>query len=141
MFVSLKLGDISGSGPLILLLLTEEITCQSTGDNRNNPPHSPRSDDLSQASLGRGGVVLDGRHHLNLSFASVLIRFVKVRVRVVSVHNIVYRTVNVPLLRDVVQSQHRELTDLKDFFWFPSIEDILRVRGQIYVSMVYDVML
>ena len=85
--------------------------------------------------------MLDGCHHLNIRFASVLIRFVKIRVRVVSVHNIVYRTVNAPLLGDVVQSQHRELTDLKNFFWFPSIEDILRVRGQIYVSMVYDVML
>ena len=103
--------------------------------------HSPRSDNLSKASLWRGGVLLDGWHHLNIRFESVLIRFVKIRVRVVSVHNIVYRTVNVPLLSNIVQSQHRELTDLKDFLWFPSIEDILRVRGQIYVSMVYDVML
>ena len=86
--------------------------------------------------------MLDGCwHHLHIRFAAVLIGFVKIRVRVVSVHDIVHRAVNVPLLRDVVQSQHRELTDLKDFFWFPSIEDILRVRGQIYVSMVYDVML
>ena len=81
--------------------------------------------------------MLDGCwHHLNIRFAAVLIGFVKIRVRVVSVHDIVHRAVNVPLLRDVVQSQHRELTDLKDFFWFPSIENILRVRGQIYVSMV-----
>ena len=86
--------------------------------------------------------MLDGCwNHLNIRFAAVLIGLVKIRVRVMSVHNIVHRTVNVPLLRDVIQSQHRELTDLKDFFWFPSIEDILRVRGQIYVSMVYDVML
>ena len=48
--------------------------------------------------------MLDGCHHLNLRFASVLIRLVKIRVRVVSVDNVVYRTVNVSLLRDVVQS-------------------------------------
>ena len=73
---------------------------------------------------------------MKIQFVSILVRLVKIRVGVVSIDNIVYRAVNVPLLRNIVQSQHGELTNLQYFFWLASIKDVLRVRGQIYVSMV-----
>ena len=62
-----------------------------------------------------------------------------------SINNIIHGGVKIPLLRDIMKTQHGELTNLQDLLGFPRIEHVLRiiimVSSIIYVSLIYYVML
>ena len=59
-----------------------------------------------------------------------------------SIDDVVHRGVEVPLLRDVVETQHRELADLEDLVRLPGVEQVLgSTRLNIYIALVYNEML